>query len=115
MGNPDAWDLASAYIGGATLPGGLNRIINYGDFSKDSGAGFIKDPDLLSKWQMANTIATYDVEHVKDVLMYMYDNVYFYPTCVAYNVYVANKDFANVFFAPGTTNVWFNACDFYLG
>lgn len=114
MGDPDAFDMASGYFGGAYLPSGLNRIINYGDFIPDAGAGFIRDKELLTLWQTCNTTETYTHENVKACLDYMYDKVYFYPTAVQYVVAVTSNKVASVFYQTATTTIWPNACDYYV-
>ena len=114
MGDSSAWDLASGYIGGTYLPSGLNRIINYGDFVSDAGAGFIRDEELLDKWETYSMVDCYDTEHGGDLISYIYDNCYFYPTVVSYKVIVTSADVAQLFFQPSSTTIWVNASEYYL-
>ena len=88
----DSWDLFLAFFGGGTLIGGLNRVLNVGDFADGGSMGHNFEDKLHELYNAANSVEGYTVENVKALQDYATENGYLFVFGHGYNnfVYSAN-------------------------
>ena len=101
----DSWDMFLAFFGGGTLIGGLNRVLNVGDFADGGSMGHNFDDKLHELYAAANSIEGFNNENIKALQDYTTENGYLFVFGHGFNnfVYNANKIGKLAYRIDGTT------------
>jgi peptide/nickel transport system substrate-binding protein len=75
---PDGYDIKIFPMGGGSLIGEWNRVLNNHELGKDYSIGFIKDPQLQKLFETANAIDTHTPANMTALENYILENAYFY-------------------------------------
>jgi peptide/nickel transport system substrate-binding protein len=75
---PDGYDIKIFGMGGGSLIGEWNRVMNNHELGKDYSVGFVKDPQLQKLFETANAIDTHTPENMTALENYVLANGYFY-------------------------------------
>jgi peptide/nickel transport system substrate-binding protein len=76
--NPDGYDIKIFGMGGGSLIGEWNRVMNNHELGKDYSVGFVKDSELQRLFEVANAIDTHTPENMTAVQNYVLEHGYFY-------------------------------------
>ena len=110
---PDGYDIKIFGMGGGSLIGEWNRVMNNHELRTDYSVGFVKDPELQRLFEVANAIDTHTPENMTALQDYVQEKGYFYaigsPTInMVYTKNIAKTVMReNEFLLPG-------ACTYYL-
>jgi ABC-type transport system substrate-binding protein len=74
----DGYDMKIFGMGGGSLIGEWNRVMNNHELGKDYSVGFVKDPELQRLFEVANAIDTHTAENLTALENYVLANGYFY-------------------------------------
>ncbi len=74
----DGYDIKIFGMGGGSLIGEWNRVMNNHELGKDYSVGFVKDPQLQTLFETANAIASHTPENLTALENYVLANGYFY-------------------------------------
>lgn len=111
--SPDGYDIKIFGMGGGSLIGEWNRVMNNHELRTDYSVGFVKDPELQRLFEIANAIDTHTPENMTALQDYVQENGYFYAIGSPRINMVYSKNIAkivlreNEFLLPG-------ACTYYL-
>jgi peptide/nickel transport system substrate-binding protein len=72
------YDIKIFGMGGGSLIGEWNRVLNNHELGKDYSVGFVKDPQLQTLFETANSIATFTPENMTKLENYILEHGYFY-------------------------------------
>ncbi len=75
---PDGYDIKIFGMGGGSLIGEWNRVMNNHELGKDYSVGFVKDPQLQTLFETANAIETHTPENLTALENYVLEHGYFY-------------------------------------
>ena len=75
---PDGYDIKIFGMGGGSLIGEWNRVMNNHELHTDYSVGFVKDPELQKLFETANAIDTHTPENMTALQNYVQENGYFY-------------------------------------
>ncbi len=76
--DPTGYDIKIFGMGGGSLIGEWNRVMNNHELGKDYSVGFVKDPQLQKLYETANAIDTHTPENMTALENYVLANGYFY-------------------------------------
>jgi peptide/nickel transport system substrate-binding protein len=76
--DPTAYDIKIFGMGGGSLIGEWNRVMNNHELGKDFSVGFVKDPQLQKLFETANAIDTHTPENLTALENYVLQQGYFY-------------------------------------
>ena len=74
----DGYDIKIFGMGGGSLIGEWNRVMNNKELGKDYSVGFVKDPELQRLFEVANAIQTSNPESMTALQNYVIEHGYFY-------------------------------------
>jgi peptide/nickel transport system substrate-binding protein len=95
---PDGYDIKIFGMGGGSLIGEWNRVMNNHELGKDYSVGFVKDPKLQKLFETANAIDTHTAENLTALENYVLANGYFYAVGSPRINMVYSKNIAKVVF-----------------
>jgi peptide/nickel transport system substrate-binding protein len=72
------YDIKIFGMGGGSLIGEWNRVMNNHELGKDYSVGFVKDPQLQTLFETANAIKTHTPENLTALENYVLEKGYFY-------------------------------------
>jgi peptide/nickel transport system substrate-binding protein len=72
------YDIKIFGMGGGSLIGEWNRVMNNHELGKDYSVGFVKDPELQRLFEVANAIDTHTAENLTALENYVLAHGYFY-------------------------------------
>jgi ABC-type transport system substrate-binding protein len=75
---PDGYDIKIFGMGGGSLIGEWNRVMNNHELGKDYSVGFVVDPELQRLFEVANAIDTHTPENMTALQNYVLEHGYFY-------------------------------------
>jgi peptide/nickel transport system substrate-binding protein len=75
---PEGYDIKIFGMGGGSLIGEWNRVMNNHELGKDYSVGFVKDPELQRLFEVANAIDTHTPENMTALENYVLEHGYFY-------------------------------------
>ena len=75
---PDGYDIKIFGMGGGSLIGEWNRVMNNHELGTDYSVGFVKDPELQRLFEVANAIGTHTPENMTALENYVLEHGYFY-------------------------------------
>jgi ABC-type transport system substrate-binding protein len=110
---PNGYEIKMFGMGGGSLIGEWNRVMNNHELGTDYSIGFVKDPQLQHLFEVANAIGTHTPENMTALQDYVQEHGYFYAIGAPRINMVYNKNIAkivlreNEFILPG-------ACTYYL-
>jgi peptide/nickel transport system substrate-binding protein len=107
--DPAGYDIKIFGMGGGSLIGEWNRVMNNHELGKDYSVGFVKDPQLQKLFETANAIDTHTPENMTALENYVLDQGYFYAVGSPRINQVYSKNIDNVamreseFIIPGAS------------
>ena len=69
--DPDGYDIKIFGMGGGSLIGEWNRVMNNHELGTDYSVGFVKDPELQRLFEVANAIDTHTPENMTALQNYV--------------------------------------------
>jgi len=93
----DGYDLKIFGMGGGSLIGQWNRVMNNHELGTDYSIGFVKDPQLQKLFETANAIDTHTPENLTALENYVLANGYFYAVGSPRINQVFSKNITKVF------------------
>jgi ABC-type transport system substrate-binding protein len=76
--DPTAYDIKIFGMGGGSLIGEWNRVMNNHELGADYSVGFVRDPELQRLFEVANAIDTHTPENMTALQNYVQQQGYFY-------------------------------------
>jgi len=93
----DGYDMKIFGMGGGSLIGQWNRVMNNHELGTDYSIGFVKDPQLQKLFETANAIDTHTPENLTALENYVLANGYFYAVGSPRINQVFSKNITRVF------------------
>jgi len=93
---PNGYDIKIFGMGGGSLIGEWNRVMNNHELGKDYSIGFVKDPQLQKLFETANAIDTHTPENMTALQNYVLEHGYFYAIGAPRINMVYSKNITNV-------------------
>lgn len=93
--DPSAFDLYPDCVQSLNTPGRLG-LIDMNGYTTGVNGIFVNDPELQSRFDAANQASTYSKETVTDLLTYLEEQDYLYPTHYMYSYFITNDRVQNI-------------------
>jgi peptide/nickel transport system substrate-binding protein len=107
----DGYDIKVFGMGGGSLIGEWNRVMNNHELGKDYSVGFVKDSQLQKLFETANAIDTHTAENLTALENYVLANGYFYAVGSPRINQVYNKNVTKIVMRESEF-IWPGACTY---